>query len=83
MIIVLRSEARTARWTTSAIGSWRWATAPTIRGALRTCRRGRRRRARRAPRLESLECVESVTPILKPYKLASRRSARSRPRSAS
>src|SRR5437867_9867501 len=46
----------------------------TIRGALRTVigAVGDDRGKEALRSLESLECVESVTPILKPYKLASR-----------
>ena len=52
-----------------------WATAPhTIRGELRTVigAVGDDRGKERLRALESLECVESVTPILQPFKLASR-----------
>src|SRR6266404_1014383 len=46
----------------------------TIRGALRTVigAIGDDRGKERLRSLESLECVESVTPILQPFKLASR-----------
>ena len=46
----------------------------TIRGALRTVigAVGDDRGKERLRALESLECVESVTPILQPFKLASR-----------
>src|SRR5437879_4258239 len=75
MIIVLKSEASDAQvedvcHRISAMGY----SPHTIRGALRTVigAVGDDRGKDALRSLESLECVESVTPILKPYKLASR-----------
>src|SRR2546427_8462544 len=75
MIIVLKSGASDAEvedvcHRITAMGY----SAHTIRGALRTVigAVGDDRGKDALRSLESLECVESVTPILKPYKLASR-----------
>ena len=75
MIIVLKSGASDAQvedvcHRISAMGY----SPHTIRGALRTVigAVGDDRGKEALRSLESLECVESVTPILKPYKLASR-----------
>ena len=75
MIIVLRSEATDGEVDDVCHRIVAMGYSPhTIRGALRTVigAVGDDRGKDALRSLESLECVESVTPILKPYKLASR-----------
>src|SRR2546428_9671216 len=75
MIIVLKSGASDAEVEDVCHRITAMGYSPhTIRGALRTVigAVGDDRGKDALRSLESLECVESVTPILKPYKLASR-----------
>src|SRR2546429_9340866 len=75
MIIVLKSGASDAEVEDICHRITAMGYSPhTIRGALRTVigAVGDDRGKNALRSLESLECVESVTPILKPYKLASR-----------
>ena len=75
MIIVLKSGATDAQVEDICHRITSMGYSPhTIRGALRTVigAVGDDRGKEALRSLESLECVESVTPILKPYKLASR-----------
>ena len=75
MIIVLRSGATEAQVSDVCHRITAMGYSPhTIRGALRTVigAVGDDRGKDALCSLDSLECVESVTPILKPYKLASR-----------
>ena len=75
MIIVLKSGATDAEVEDICHRITSMGYSPhTIRGALRTVigAVGDDRGKEALRSLESLECVESVTPILKPYKLASR-----------
>src|SRR5207245_529155 len=85
MIIVLKSGASDAEVEDVCHRITAMGYSPhTIRGALRTVigAVGDDRGKDALRSLESLECVESVTPILKPYKLASRHPPGRRPQRA-